>query len=58
MKQEYINSVVEVKRVPDRIMKLKLDVEGVMLNVVSEFSPQVGCQLEKKRNSAVSLIKC
>lgn len=46
MKQEYINSVVKVKRVPDRIMKLKLDIEGVMMSVVSEFSPQVGFQLE------------
>lgn len=46
MKQEYINSVVKVKRVPDRIMKLKLDIEAVMMSVVSEFSPQAGSQLE------------
>lgn len=48
MQKEYINSVVEVKRVQDRIMKLKLDIEAVMMSVVSEFSPQAGCQLEKR----------
>lgn len=42
------SSVVEVKRVPDRIMSLKLGIDGVMLNVVSAYAPQVGCQLEEK----------
>ncbi|MDM5112197.1 hypothetical protein, partial [Aeromonas caviae] len=43
-----VNSVVEIKRVSDRIMSLKLEIEGVMLNVVSAYAPQVGCQLEEK----------
>ncbi|KAK3543139.1 hypothetical protein QTP70_011674 [Hemibagrus guttatus] len=40
--------VKEVKRVSDRVMSLKLEIEGVMLNVVSGYAPQVGCELEEK----------
>ncbi|KAK3508010.1 hypothetical protein QTP70_010147 [Hemibagrus guttatus] len=29
-------------------MSLKLEIEGVMLNVVSGYAPQVGCELEVK----------
>ncbi|KAK3542201.1 hypothetical protein QTP86_018486, partial [Hemibagrus guttatus] len=29
-------------------MSLKLEIEGVMLNVVSGYTPQVGCELEEK----------
>ncbi|KAK3545313.1 hypothetical protein QTP70_003667 [Hemibagrus guttatus] len=29
-------------------MRLKLEIEGVMLNVVSGYAPQVGCALEEK----------
>ncbi|MCJ8736300.1 hypothetical protein PDJAM_G00258180 [Pangasius djambal] len=32
----------------DRVMSLKLEIEGVMLNVVSDYLPQVGCELEEK----------
>ncbi|KAK3570328.1 hypothetical protein QTP86_017162 [Hemibagrus guttatus] len=42
---------VEVKRVSDRVMSLKLEIEGVMLNVVSGYAPQVGCELEEKERS-------
>lgn len=52
MKEEYVNSVVELKRVPDRIRSLKLE----MLNVVNVYVPQIGCQ-ERKRNSGISLMK-
>ena len=30
------------------MMSLKLDIEGVMINVVSGYVPQVGCKLEEK----------
>lgn len=33
-KVEYVNSVVQVKRGSDRVMSLKLQIKGVMLNVV------------------------
>ncbi|KAK3557018.1 hypothetical protein QTP70_022905 [Hemibagrus guttatus] len=47
-KEEFVRNVLEVKRVSDRVMSLKLEIEGVMLNVVSGYAPQVGCELEEK----------
>ncbi|KAK3552958.1 hypothetical protein QTP86_029620 [Hemibagrus guttatus] len=48
LKEEFVRNVQEVKRVSDRVMSLKLEIEGVMLNVVSGYAPQVGCELEEK----------
>ncbi|MCI4378649.1 hypothetical protein PGIGA_G00218200 [Pangasianodon gigas] len=48
LKEEFGRNVLEVKRVSDRVMTLKLEIEGVMLNVVSGYAPQVGCELEEK----------
>ncbi|KAK3545478.1 hypothetical protein QTP70_007724 [Hemibagrus guttatus] len=48
LKEEFVRNVLEVKRVPDRVMSLKLAIEGVMLNVVSGYAPQIGCELEEK----------
>ncbi|KAK3557964.1 hypothetical protein QTP86_005212 [Hemibagrus guttatus] len=48
LKEEFVRNVLEVKRVSDRVMSLKLKIEGVMLNVVSGYAPQVGCELEEK----------
>ncbi|KAK3516707.1 hypothetical protein QTP70_022500 [Hemibagrus guttatus] len=48
LKEEFVRNVLEVKRVSDRGMSLKLEIEGVMLNVVSGYAPQVGCELEEK----------
>lgn len=39
-----VNGVVEEKRMSDRILSLRLEIEEVMLNVVSVY----GCQLEGK----------
>lgn len=43
LKEKYINSLVEIKRVFDRIMTMKLGIEGV----ISAYNPQVGCELEE-----------
>ncbi|KAK3526420.1 hypothetical protein QTP70_025452, partial [Hemibagrus guttatus] len=48
LKEEFVRNVLEVKRVSDRLMSLKLEIEGVMLNVVSGYAPQVDCELEEK----------
>ncbi|KAI5092872.1 hypothetical protein C0J45_17263 [Silurus meridionalis] len=40
--------VVEVKRVSDRVMIVKLEFEGMMINVISAYAPQVGCEMEEK----------
>ncbi|KAK3516091.1 hypothetical protein QTP70_005429 [Hemibagrus guttatus] len=48
LKEEFVRNVLEVKRVSDRVMSLKLEIEGVMLNVVSGYAPQVGCEIQEK----------
>ncbi|KAK2920732.1 hypothetical protein Q8A73_000217 [Channa argus] len=48
LKEDFVRNILEVKRVSDRLMSLKLEVEGVMFNVVSGYAPQVGCELEEK----------
>ncbi|KAK3540585.1 hypothetical protein QTP70_034343 [Hemibagrus guttatus] len=48
LKEEFVRNVLEVVRVSDRVISLKLEIEGVMLNVVSGYAPQVGCELEEK----------
>ncbi|KAK2887924.1 hypothetical protein Q8A73_019372 [Channa argus] len=49
LKEEFVSNIQEVKRVLDRLMSLKLEVEGVMFNVVSGYAPKVGCELEEKK---------
>ncbi|KAI5107453.1 hypothetical protein C0J45_3091 [Silurus meridionalis] len=46
--EEYSKSVVEVKRVSDRVMNVKLEVEEMMINVISAYASQVGCEMEEK----------
>ncbi|KAK3519736.1 hypothetical protein QTP70_003706 [Hemibagrus guttatus] len=48
LKGEFVRNVLEVKRVSDRVMSLKLEIEGVMQNVVSGYAPQVGSGLDEK----------
>ncbi|KAI5625327.1 hypothetical protein C0J50_15186 [Silurus asotus] len=48
LKEEYSKSVVEVKRVSGRVMNVKVEVEGMMINVISAYAPQVGCEMEEK----------
>ena len=50
LKEEYSKSVVEVKRVSDRVINVKLEVEGVMINIISAYAPQVGCGMEEKES--------
>ena len=37
-----------MKSVSDRMMYMKLDIEGVMMTVISVYTPQVGCLREEK----------
>ena len=37
-----------MKRVSHRMMYMKLDIEGVMMTVISAYAPQVGCLREEK----------
>ncbi|XP_019264090.1 PREDICTED: craniofacial development protein 2-like [Nicotiana attenuata] len=42
-------SVVEVRRVNDRLMSIKLVIGGCVLNVISAYAPQAGLDEEVKR---------
>ena len=48
LKEDFANSVLEVKRISDRIISVKLVIEGSMMTVVSAYAPQVGCTMEEK----------
>ena len=37
-----------MKIVSDRMMYMKLDIDGVMTTVISAYAPQVGCLMEEK----------
>ena len=37
-----------MKRVSDRMMYMKLDIECLMMTVISAYAPQVGCLREEK----------
>ena len=50
LKEDYAKSVVKVKKKSDRMMSVKMEIEGVMVNVINAYAPQVGCELEKKED--------
>ena len=47
MREELAKSVLEVKRVSDRLMAMKLEVKESILNIVSAYAPQVNNNMEK-----------
>ena len=49
-------SVVEVKRCSSRLMKIKLVWNGIVVNVVSAYAPQVGLSDEEKEKFWTSLV--
>ena len=49
LKKEHVDRVVELWRVTDKIICLKMELDGVMLNVISAHAPQVGCIREEKK---------
>ena len=42
--------VLEVKRVSDRLMAMKLEVKRSILNIVSAYAPQVDNSMEEKKD--------
>ena len=48
LREELAESVLEVKRVSDRLMDMKLEVKGSILNIVSAYASQVNNSREKK----------
>ena len=51
LKREHVDKVVELWRITDRIICLKMELDGVMLNVISVYAPQMGGILEKMETS-------
>ena len=51
LKKEHVERVVELWKVTDRIICLKMELDGVMLNVVSAYTPQVGAYVKKRKHS-------
>ena len=47
LREELAESVLEVNRVSDRLMAMKLEVNGSILNIVSAYAPQVNYSMEK-----------
>ena len=50
LREKLAESVLEVKRVSDRLMAMKLDVNGSILNIVSAYAPQVNNIMEEKND--------
>ena len=50
LREELDESVLEVKRVSDRLMTIKLEVNGSILNIVSAYAPQVNNSMEEKND--------
>ena len=48
MREELIESVSEVKRVLDRLMAMKLEVKGSILNIVRAYAPKANSSMEEK----------
>ena len=48
LKKELVDRAIEVCRISDRVICLKLELEGLMINIVSAYVPQTGCPDEVK----------
>ena len=48
--EELVESVLEVKRVSDRLTVMKLEAKGSILNIVSAYTPQVNNSMEEKND--------
>ena len=50
LREKLAESILEVKRVSDRLMGMKLEVKRSILNIVSAYVPQVNNSLEEKND--------
>ena len=48
MREELVESVLEVKRVSDRLMAMKLEANESILNIVSAYAQQINNSMEEK----------
>ena len=50
LREELAESVLKVKRVSDRLMAMKLEVKGSILNIISAYAPQVNNSMKEKND--------
>ena len=50
VREELVESVLEVKKVPDRLMAIKMEMKRLILNLVSVYAPQVNSSMEEKNH--------
>ena len=50
VREELVESVLEVKRVSDRLIAMKLEVKGSILNILSAYAPQVNNSMDEKND--------
>ena len=50
VREQLAESVLEVKRVLDRLMAIKLEVKGSVLNIVSAYALKVNSNIEEKND--------
>ena len=50
VREELVESVLEVKKVSDKLMAMKLEVKGSILNIVSTYATQVNNSIEEKND--------
>ena len=50
VREELVESVLEVKRMSGRLMAMKLEVKRSILNIVSAYAPQVNNSTEEKND--------
>ena len=48
LKKKHVNREVELWRVTDRVICLRMELDNIILNVISAYAPQVGCIREEK----------
>ena len=42
-------NTVKANRVLDRVMSVKLEIEGMMINVICSYFPQAACEMEERK---------
>ena len=50
VREELAESVLVVKRVSNKLMAMKLQVKGSILNIIGAYAPQVNNSMEKKND--------
>ena len=48
LSEDMIDRVLAVERTCDRVMRMKLEIEGEVWHIISCYAPQVGCTVEEK----------